>query len=121
MNLVLVFGFAVCMTRTHWGNDDHDSWMYNANDNAMAFASEIDMRIACEQQTLCNGAPTQCSIILEYEREGGICYEHPWIDIPIARVECLNTFNCSWYGDWNWWGPNPDPNDCCQIVEPTDA
>ena len=117
MNLVAVFGFQVCMTLTHWGNDDYDSWMYNANDNAMAFSGAIDERIICDQKTLCSGQPAQCSIVVEY----AFAPLDRWIDIPIARVECSNTFNCSRFGYWDWWGPEPDPNDCCQIVGAKDA
>ena len=131
MNPILLFGFSVCMILAEWGGNEsltcddthhdgyHDaSWMFNANDNAMAFDSKfgVDERVDCPQNSLCNGEPAHCSLVIRFYREGEVCYENFEIDIPVARVDCTNMFNCSWYGPWDWWGPNPDPNDCCQII-----
>lgn len=127
--VLLTLGYSVCMTLAQWGGnisltcDDahHDgftdeSWMFNANDNAMALSSLINEIVECPQKSLCNGEPVHCSVIVNFYREGDMCYEQPDIDIPVAQVECSNMFNCSWYRSWDWWGPNPNPTDCCQII-----
>lgn len=147
MNTILVFGYAVCATLVHWGDPKHPgdpeppddlSWMYNANDNAQAFADMLagdeypGLSASCIQEDLCNGAPAICTLEDPYtffverpmcwDHDGNVgCMENTFAYVPVLTITCSNVLNCSHFGKMIEFGPYPDPNDCCQIVEPSNA
>ena len=99
-----------CATLSHWGNDKFDMWMYNANDNADAYGSLFGLMGACENDSICAGAPARCGLWVTY------VFPNIWpptLDIKVANLECTNMFNCSGYGHQVLFGSDPDPHDCC--------
>jgi hypothetical protein len=126
MTTIFPMLLGICMTLA---NEEHDIWIYNAETNADALASSLDLQAICNSDDICSGAPLLCTLITSYwtnspmcwDRSGDIgCMEVQFIDVPVATIECSNVINCSPFstrGDPELkFDYIHDPNECCQVI-----
>lgn len=113
----------VCMTLVDEGRD---MWLYNAETNADAFASSLELQVICNGNEVCSGEPLRCTLVTSYWIESPMCWDHDgdvgcmenqFVDVPVATIECSNVLNCSPFAvlgdpDLKFYY-TPNPNECC--------
>jgi hypothetical protein len=124
--MLRIFLIAVCMTVV---DSEHDIQIYNAEENANAFASSLELQVICSDSEACSGEPLRCTLFTSYsiespmcwDRNGDIgCMEQHFVDVPVATIECSNVISCSPFttpGDPDLkFDYILDPGDCCQVI-----
>jgi len=124
MFLPMIF---VCMTLV---DAERDMWLYNAEINADAIASSLELQAVCKGDDVCSGKPLRCTLVTSYsvdspmcwDRDGDMgCMETQFIDVPVVDIECSNVLNCSPFAtpvrdiDLSF-DYIPEPRECCQFI-----